>query len=248
MSKPTKTEITKMKKSELCEALLKCDLSNVGQRPELQKRLVDYYYGNSTKISTEEKKEIINTNDKPKELILNKSTIKLMKKADLVTNLQKLHLSTVGNRSDLVIRLENYYRPSKTDVIIMNKAMEVFKAPSKSQISSMSKSQLTETLNKLNLVTCDSSLIMSKTLMKHYHPNDDETNEELQVKENIIKPKKKEKDYIDMEVLIHGGREIGVDQDTMEIYEPDNGKYEENCEWSETGLKWSIEHNKPIPV
>tara|TARA_Y100000389_G_scaffold177697_1_gene190219 strand:- start:4586 stop:5353 length:768 start_codon:yes stop_codon:yes gene_type:complete len=252
MNKPTKTEITKMKKAELVESLIKCGLSSTGQRPELQKRLVAHFYKKEVAVSKPVKVSSNEKSSKETETkeILNKSTIRLMKKGDLITRLSNLHMDTSGTRVDLVTRLENYYRPCAKDATAMKGAMDVLNIPSKTQLGKMSRDELIANLTKLNLNLEGANSTLQQRLEDYYHPvdNNPSNNDKIEKSEpKPVKPVKPVSEEIDMQVILYEGRYIGVDQETHAIYDPEDGIFKDDCNWEETDLIWCIENNKPIP-
>lgn len=253
MGKPTKTELTKMNKSQLEDALKLISLSHVGTRPELKSRLVDYYYGekkidvvdkcNEVKDNKMEVDDVRCKDQKVKKKPPSKSSIKTMKKADLKSALCELGLCDGGDKTQMVERLENYYRPTNPVLPAMNKpncddknfdeVANIINNPSTSQIQSMDEEEIKKYLRALALDVGGAKIELIRRLEEYYRPSKN-------VKLNDDVPKKKNTTYkatVTMSVIPYKGQQIGIDIDTMEVYE------KRGEQWFETDLTWNMETN-----
>ena len=101
--------------------------------------------------------------------IPSKSKIQLMKKEKLIELCNELKISNDGNKSDLVSRVEEFYRPTQggnVDVDISNGV------PTKTDLRKMGKKDLTTRLSDNNLLTTGSRLELYKRLEEFYRPTE----------------------------------------------------------------------------
>lgn len=243
---PSKTDITRMNKGSLEEALKELGLSHVGSRPELKQRLVDFHYGEKKNNDPMEVVKCPPAVVKPQDGVKapSKSAIKAMKKQVLQDKLREFGLGVDGDKSQLTARLENYYRPTKPTLPAVvppnpdkndagnDDVKKFIENPSKTQIEAMSETELIKFLKSANLPTEGCMIELIQRLEKHYRPCQD-----VDIPVEVPQQKKKYSATVTMSVIIHLGQTIGIDIETMEVFE----KKEER--WYETGLLWNMETN-----
>lgn len=244
---PSKTDITRMNKGQLESALKELGLSHVGTRPEMKNRLVDFHYGAKKNQMEVEKCPPAVAPVAPVAPVKaqngikapSKSAIKAMKKKDLQEKLAEFCLDTSGDKTKLTERLENYYRPlqpvlpvGNEDNAENNDVKAIIQSPSKSQIEAMSETEIKHNLGKVNLSTEGCMIELIKRLENYYRPIKNDIPQEV-----ANKPPKKYSATVTMSVIPYLGQTIGIDIDTMEVYE------KKGDNWHETGLMWNMETN-----
>lgn len=260
--RPTKTEISQLKKGEAVEILKDLGLSSDGNRTELQSRIRTHYYDSKkSKLdsTTKPEKKPIETKTK----VPSKSAIRLMKKGDIIKKLQEFCLPTDGNKDILVNRLEDYYRPNKNvqekktsnkpknkktteDVSLINSLNSSI--PTKESIRKMSHEQLQKNLLKLGLNTEGACIELSMRLSEHYHPTSSSNISDVLHLSPCSKPTNSTDNSdsnsgtTDILVIEYDGRKIGVTFKDLRILEKNE---DEEDTWRKTNLFWNLETGAP---
>lgn len=238
---PTKTQINTLKKSDAKLKLESLNLDSNGSRPELHERLMIYYHGNDS--IKKEKKVKSSKKDVPC-----RSSIRLMKKKEIISILNELNLPTNGGKDDLVERLDSFYRPNNKDKKnkqpLNNALKEKLKGNlTKNQIRNMTKNDLKENLEKLGLSTSGAILEMSKRLEEHYHPplySNISTKSNLptcSIKKEVLNDQTSTSSTSQVQIILYNGRKIGVMFENLQVLEESS----DNDEWIKTDLYWDLE-------
>ena len=266
--RPTKTEISQLKKGEAVEILERLGLSSDGNRSDLQIRIRTHYYDSKkSKLDSTTKPEKKSIETKTK--VPSKSAIRLMKKGDIIKKLQEFCLPTDGNKDILVNRLEDYYRPNKSgkekktndkpknnkqteDVPVINSLNRSI--PTKESIRKMSNQQLQKNLLKLGLSTEGACIELSMRLSEHYHPTSSSNISDVsRISSNAnlspcTKPANStdnsdsKSDTTEILILEYDGRTIGVTFKDLRILEKNE---EDEDSWKKTNLFWNLETGAP---
>lgn len=229
---PRKTEINTLKKSDAKEKLKSLNLDSEGSRPELHERLIKYYYGSYTALP----KNV--TPKSSKKNVPCKSSIRLMKKGEIISILGELKLPTDGGKDCLVDRLDSFYRP-RPQANAVSALKEKLKGNlTKNAIRNMSKDILKENLKKLGLSTNGAIIEMSKRLEEYYHPP---IASNISTKSNlptcsIKKELSTSKSSSEVQIILYNGRKIGILASNLQVLESDV-----DDTWIKTDLYWDLE-------
>jgi len=234
---PRKTEINTLKKGEAKEKLKSLNLDSDGSRPELHERLIEYYYGTYTGLPKN-----VTTKSSQKNVPC-KSSIRLMKKKDIMSILDELNLPKDGGKDCLVNRLDSFYRPNnkgKNNSEPLNATLkDKLKGNlTKNAIRNMSKDILKEKLEKLGLSTSGAIIELSKCLEEHYHPpiaSNISTQSNLPTC-SIKKELSNSESTSEVQILLYNGRKIGIMNSNLQVLESDV-----DDTWIKTNLYWDLE-------
>lgn len=232
---PRKTEINTLKKSDAKEKLKSLNLDSEGSRPELHERLIKYYYGSYTAAP---KKGAPKSSKSSKKNVPCKSSIRLMKKGDIISILDELKLPTDGGKDCLVDRLDSFYRP-RPQASAASALKEKLKGNlTKNAIRNMSKDILKENLKKLGLSTNGAIIEMSKRLEEYYHPP---IASNISTKSNlptcsIKKELSTSESSSEVQIILYNGRKIGILASNLQVLESDG-----DDTWIKTDLYWDLE-------
>lgn len=246
----SKSDIAKLKKSDAITHLTKLNLSTSGGRPELLKRLREHYHNNKNKETTKTSKSIAK-NESTHDLrndnnIPSKSKIQLMKKEKLIELCNELKISNDGNKSDLVSRIEEFYRPTQggnVDVDIGNGV------PTKTELRKMGKKDLITRLSDNNLLTTGSRLELYKRLEEFYRPTEKSEKVDeglvnslnLECEDESVLENNSSNTDTTLQIIEYNDYKIGVCEDTGYIHEQD----ESDGEWYKTNLVWDYTNACP---
>lgn len=247
----SKSDISKLKKSDAISLLSKLNLPTSGNRPELLDRIRTYYHASpdgpkASKAQKVKKTKPVTTNTTPINSAPSKSSIQLMKKGNLIELCNKLSLSTNGNKPDLVSRLEEHYRPTNNKSINLNNGV-----PTKTAVRQMSKDELKTNLSQNNLSISGSRLELFNRLENFYRPRpaeaslddiiDDESDSEHEETKNENENEDENEKETILQIIEYNDYKIGVCQDSGSIHELD----ESDGEWYRTKLVWDYEKGCP---
>uniref|UniRef100_A0A6C0AG17 SAP domain-containing protein n=1 Tax=viral metagenome TaxID=1070528 RepID=A0A6C0AG17_9ZZZZ len=244
----SKSDIAKLKKSDAITHLTKLNLSTSGGRPELLKRLREHYHNNKEKTKTsksiaknESECHLRNGNNIP-----SKSKIQLMKKDKLIELCNELKISNDGNKSDLVSRVEEFYRPTQDGNIDVDISNGV---PTKTDLRKMGKKDLAARLSDNNLLTTGSRLELYKRLEEFYRPTEktEKVDEglvdslSLECEDESVSENNSSNTDTTLQIIEYNDYKIGICEDTGCIHEQD----ESDGEWYKTNLVWDYTNACP---
>jgi len=232
---PRKTEINTLKKCDAKEKLKSLNLDSEGSRPELHERLIKYYYGSYTAAPAAPKKGGPKSSKKN---VPCKSSIRLMKKGEIISILGELKLPTDGGKDCLVDRLDSFYRPHPQASAVSALKEKLKGNLTKNAIRNMSKDILKENLKKLGLSTNGAIIEMSKRLEEYYHPP---IASNISTKSNlptcsIKKELSTSESSSEVQIILYNGRKIGVMSSNLQVLESDVDET-----WIKTDLYWDLE-------
>tara|TARA_B100001996_G_scaffold273880_1_gene214712 strand:- start:4992 stop:5735 length:744 start_codon:yes stop_codon:yes gene_type:complete len=235
---PRKTEINTLKKCDAKEKLKSLNLDSEGSRPELHERLIKYYYGSYTAAPAAPKKGGPKSSKSSKKNVPCKSSIRLMKKGEIISILGELKLPTDGGKDCLVDRLDSFYRPHPQASAVSALKEKLKGNLTKNAIRNMSKDILKENLKKLGLSTNGAIIEMSKRLEEYYHPP---IASNISTKSNlptcsIKKELSTSESSSEVQIILYNGRKIGVMSSNLQVLESDV-----DDTWIKTDLYWDLE-------